>query len=191
MRPSIAGLACSLFLCLTQVSAHGQEVAQLPVDQSQGPVASEQADATRQRLDREREALKSTLSKEQQACRQGFWVNACLSEAQARYRQALKPLQQQQQAMEQNRRRQIGAQARQRVQDKLAAQDARSLRADRSLSLPAESSEAQPAQAGRQAQARERVSDPQREAAVDQHQPDREGAGPPRSGEAQAEKPVR
>ncbi len=190
MRQSTASAALSLFLSLTQVSAHGQALGQPVAGQPQAPLASERADVTRQRIDREREAIQSTLLREQQACRQGFWVNACLNEAQDRYRQALKPLQQQQQALEQFRRQQIGEQARQRVQDKQEAQEQRMAQADRP---PSESPETPSSEAARQAQARERaLRQQQREAAAEQRRRDRMGAAPPAPEAApQAEKPVR
>ncbi len=190
MKSLTAGLTCSLILCLTQVSAHGQALVQPVAAQPPAPVASEQADVTRQRIDREREALKSTLLHEERACRQGFWVNACLSQAQDRYRQALKPLQQQQQAIEQARRQQIGEQARQRVQDKQAAQAQRMAQADR---LPSELPETQSGEAARQAQAAERaLRQQQREAAAEQRLRERVDAAPPAPAAApQAEKPVR
>ena len=99
MRQSTASAALSLFLGLTQASAHGQALGQPAGGQPQAPAASERADVTRQRIDREREAIQSTLLREQQACRQGFWVNACLSEARRARRQALEPLRQQELAL--------------------------------------------------------------------------------------------
>ncbi len=193
MRQSAASAAFSVLLSLTQGPAYGQAVAQAPAAQSPAPSVSAQGDVTRQRVDRERESLKSTLLQEQQACRQGFWVNACLNEAQARYRQALKPLQQQQQALEQARRQQIGEQARQRVQDKQEAQEQREAQADGSSAESAEPApQTQSSEAARQAQARERaLKQQQREAAAEQRRRDRAGAVPPASDAAQAEKPVR
>ena len=153
-------------------------------------MVSEQGDVTRQRIAREREALKSTLLQEQQVCRQGFWVNACLNEAQARYRQALQPLQHQQQALEQARRRQIDEQARQRVRDKQEAQERRKVQAAGPSSEPAESAQAQSSEAARQAQARERaLKQQQREAAAEQRRRDRADAVRPVSDAAQPEKP--
>ena len=192
MRRFTVGAALSLLLSLTQGPAHGQALAQAPAAQSPAPSASGQAHVTRQRIDREREALNAALLLEQQACRQGLWVNACLDEAQARYRQALKPLQQQQQVLEQARRQRMGEQARQRVQDKQEAQEQRKAQADGSSSESAEPALTQSSQAARLAQARERaLKQQQREAAAEQRRRDRAGAVPPAPDAAQAEKPVR
>ena len=181
--------SAALLLSLTQGLAHGQPLAQSPAAQSPAPSASEQADATGQRIDRERESLRSTLLQEQQACRQGFWVNACLNEAQARYRQALRPLQQQQQALEQARRQQVSEQARQRVQDKQEAQEQRKAQADGASSG---SAEPQSNEAARQAQARERaLKQQQREAAAEQRRRDRAGAAPPEADAAETAPAVR
>ena len=192
MRQFSVGAAFSLLLCLGQVSAHGQALLPTPAAQSPAPSASEQADVTRLRIDREREALRSTLLREQQACRQGFWVNACLNEAQARYRQALKPLQQQQQALDQARRQEMGEQARQRVQDKQEAQEQRKAKADGAPSESAEPPEPPTSQDARLAQARERaLRQQQREAAAEQRRRERAGAVPAEADAAQTAPAVR
>lgn len=187
MRQLSVGAAFSLVLCLGQVSAHG--LAQPVVGPLPAALSSEEGEVTRRGLDRQREAIKATLLQEQQACRQGFWVNACLNEAQARYRQALKPLQQQQQVIEQARRQEIGEQARLRVQDKQEVQAQRMAQGDGpSSALP----ETPPSQDARLAQARERaLRQQQREAAAEQRRRERAGTVPSEADAAQTAPAVR
>lgn len=190
MRQLSVGAACSLVLCLGQVLAHG--LAQPVVGPLPAALSSEEGEVTRRGLDRQREAIKATLLQEQQACRQGFWVNACLNEAQARYRQALKPLQQQQQVLEQAQRQAIGKQARQRVQDKREAQEQRKAKADGAPSESAEPPEPPTSQDARLAQARERaLRQQQREAAAEQRRRERAGAVPAEADAAQTAPAVR
>jgi hypothetical protein len=174
-------VACSLVLLLVQAQAQtGTDSASAGTQAALAePVGSEL-----QRIERERARVHAVWLDEQKACRQGFWVNDCLKDAQARHRLSLAQLKRQQVQIEQALSQQRSQAAFERVQDKLQTQNQRS--AGASIE-PAQSSVAQAAE--REAQARERVLRQQQRteaAQLRQQQRERQAATRQRADEAGA-----
>ena len=142
-------LACSLGLLLVQAQA---QTGTDPGSAGGQAAWAEPAGSELQRIERERARVHAAWLDEQKSCRQGFWVNDCLKEAQARHRQSLAQLRRQQVQIEQTLSQQRSQAALERVQDKLQTQNQRS--AGASIE-PAQPSVAEGAQ--REVQARERV----------------------------------
>lgn len=174
-------LACSLGLLLVQAQA------QTGTDPGSagGQVAwAEPAGSELQRIERERARVHAAWLDAQKACRQGFWVNDCLKEAQARHRQALAQLRRQQVQIEQALSQQRSQAALERVQDKLQAQSNRSAAA---VTAPDQAPVSEAAE--REVQARDRVlRQQQRTAAAQlrQQQRERQAATRQRADEAGA-----
>jgi hypothetical protein len=174
-------LACSLGLLLVQAQA--QTGTDPGIAGGQAALA-EPAGSQLRRIERERASVHAAWLDAQKACRQGFWVNDCLKEAQARNRQSLVQLKRQQVQIEQALAQQRSQTALERVHDKLQTQNQRS---DGASIEPAQSSAAQAAE--REAQARERVLRQQQRteaAQLRQQQRERQAAARQRSDETGA-----